>query len=78
MNTQNFIHDLEKLVEAQRPLTENTILDEEGIWDSLALVSTIALIDQHFSIKASGMQLASCKTLGDIIKLIHSFQEVNV
>jgi acyl carrier protein len=39
-------------------------------WDSLAIVSTIALIDEQFDVMVDGQALASCETVGDIQKLI--------
>lgn len=39
-------------------------------WDSLAIVSTIALIDEQFDVMVDGQALANCETVGDIQKLI--------
>ena len=43
-------------------------------WDSLAIVSTIALIDEQFDVMVDGQALASCETVGDIQKLIAAAQ----
>ncbi len=42
---------------------------EEG-WDSLAVVSTIALIDDVYDIQVHPNGIAECKTVGDLEKLI--------
>lgn len=39
-------------------------------WDSLAIVSTIALADDCFSVMLDGKALAACATVGDIEALI--------
>ncbi len=39
-------------------------------WDSLAIVSTIALIDECFNHMVDGRALADCVTVGDIEGLI--------
>lgn len=39
-------------------------------WDSLALVSTIALVDDCYNVMLDGTALAACKTIGDIEALI--------
>lgn len=39
-------------------------------WDSLAIVSTIALIDDVHDIQVRPEKLAECKTVGDIEKLV--------
>jgi acyl carrier protein len=41
-------------------------------WDSLAVISTIALIDELFNCTVSGQALEGCKTVGDIERLIES------
>jgi acyl carrier protein len=39
-------------------------------WDSLAIVSTIALIDEHFSVMVDGQALAACTSVAEIQALI--------
>jgi acyl carrier protein len=39
-------------------------------WDSLAIVSTIALIDECFNQMVEGKALAACATVGDIQALV--------
>lgn len=40
------------------------------LWDSLAIVSTLALIDEVHDVAVSAEDLAECKTVGDIQALI--------
>lgn len=48
-------------------------LDMQSVaWDSLAIVSTIALVDDCFNIMLDGKSLGSCKILADIEMLIAS------
>ena len=39
-------------------------------WDSLAIVSTIALIDDVHDVQVRPEKLADCKTVGDIEQLV--------
>lgn len=39
-------------------------------WDSLAVVSTIALVDECFNVLLDGQSLGKCTTVADIDKLI--------
>jgi len=49
-------------------LTESTmILDLD--WDSLAMITTIAIFDEVFGKSLSAEKLEICKTLGDIINM---------
>lgn len=44
----------------------------EGNWDSLAIVSTIALIDEVYDKAISGEALEGCKTIGDLEKAVEA------
>ncbi len=44
----------------------------EANWDSLAIVSTIALVDDCFNVMLDGKSLGECQTIGDIERLIES------
>jgi acyl carrier protein len=39
-------------------------------WDSLAVVSTIALVDDCANVLLDGQSLGACNTVGDVEKLI--------
>ena len=39
-------------------------------WDSLALMSYIALVDRNFGVRLSGKQLAECQTVSDLANLL--------
>ena len=43
-------------------------------WDSLAIVSTIALIDDVYDIQVRPEKLADCKTVSDVEALVASEQ----
>jgi acyl carrier protein len=47
---------------------------EAGAWDSLAIVSTIALIDEVYDETVNADALAECKTVNDIERLIQNKQ----
>lgn len=42
----------------------------EAAWDSLAIVSTIALVDDCFNVMLEGKALGDCETIADIESLI--------
>lgn len=42
----------------------------EAAWDSLAIVSTIALADDCFGVMLKGQALNECLTIADIEKLV--------
>ena len=53
----------------------NSGLELGETWDSLAIVSTIALIDDVYDIQVRPEKLADCKTVGDIEQLVASEKE---
>jgi acyl carrier protein len=50
-------------------ITPEFDLQEAG-WDSLAIVTTIAAIDEVFDVTVSPAALAECGTVGDIERLV--------
>lgn len=49
--------------------------EAEVAWDSLAVVSTIALVDDCFGVSLNGQALAECQTVGDIEALVTAAQK---
>lgn len=67
-----FYEGLAEILEVEtNEISSDTEL-EEGAWDSLAVVSTIALIDDVYDITVHPEKLSECKTVGDIEKLVAS------
>jgi acyl carrier protein len=59
---------LELEPEALTPTTSFSDID----WDSLALISTIALADEHFGVMIPGQELSQCKGIPDVLSLVKS------
>lgn len=47
----------------------------DAAWDSLAIVSTIALVDDCFDVMLDGGSLGACKTIADIEKIIQDVKK---
>jgi acyl carrier protein len=72
-----FLADLASLLEIdQSMLTADFYLNSTANWDSLTIVSTIALLDQYFNIKTEGKVLEDCKTIEDLLNLTVEYKEV--
>ena len=68
-NVEEFLDKLSDSIETdQINLSLSTKLDDID-WDSLAAISSIALIDEIFGIVISVEKLSRCETIGDIIEL---------
>lgn len=71
MNKELLLNEMSKLLEVRAEnLSDHYALESNPLWDSLTLVSTIALIDQHYGISMKGSEIQNCKTIGDIFHLI--------
>jgi acyl carrier protein len=70
MNKFLLLADLSELLEVNIALLHDDYkLDPEGSWDSLAIVSVIGAIDQHYGTQVNGASLACCERVGDVFKL---------
>jgi len=70
MDFEPFLSDLAEILELDRAaLTEEYPLDDTN-WDSLAVVSTIASIDESFGLALPGDPLRACQSVGDLLRLI--------
>ena len=71
MNKNEFISLLEEASEAdENSLSEETLLEELEVWDSLAIVSFIALVDEHLEVTLSPDKLANAKSVQDLIAMV--------
>ncbi len=59
-------------VEVSAISSEFVLHSGEAAWDSLAIVSTIALADECFNVMLEGKALGDCQTIADIEKLIEA------
>ena len=71
MSKQEFLNELETILEAEPGSVHGTdpLMDLEG-WDSLAMLSTIAMIDEKLGLNVSAKKLDDCKTVDDLIALL--------
>lgn len=65
-----FYEGLAEILEVEPSEVTSEMALDEGVWDSLAIVSTIALIDEIYDRTVSADALAECRTVGDIEKLV--------
>lgn len=68
-NVKDFLNELAESLEMKDgELSENTKLEDLD-WDSLAVISSIALLDEYFNKTVSASQIAECKTIDDLLKI---------
>ncbi|MEA1653149.1 acyl carrier protein [Nitrospirillum sp. BR 11164] len=71
MNRNEFLAALDEMLELDPgTLTGGETLDGIDSWDSLAVISFIALVDEKFNIVVAGEDLAKAKTVDDLLALV--------
>ncbi|MEE3623240.1 phosphopantetheine-binding protein [Nitrospirillum sp. BR 11752] len=71
MNRNEFLAALDEMLELDPgTLTGGEELDGIDSWDSLAVISFIALVDEKFNTVVAGEDLAKAKTVDDLLALV--------
>jgi acyl carrier protein len=71
MTTSDFLRALESTLELESgSIAGNETLSQLEWWDSLAALTFMAVADQELQVSISGGQLASCKTVRDLLSLL--------
>ncbi len=70
MKLSEFLAELTEMLEVEEEVTAETSLEDMEEYDSLAIMSLIAFIDEKFDMTASGETLGELKTVADLISLI--------
>lgn len=65
----DFYEGMAEILEVDASSVHAGLALDEGNWDSLAIVSTIALIDEIYDTAVAGEALEQCKTVGDVEKV---------
>ncbi|MGI6790908.1 acyl carrier protein [Aminivibrio sp.] len=75
MSQKAFLEDIAALLEVNASELTDTFELNEDNFDSVAVVSTIALIDEHFDITVRGRDLTNVKSVGELLALIGKTKE---
>lgn len=66
MTRDEFLAEIQDVLQVEEDLTFDTVLADLSEWDSLAVMSTMAFLDSNFGVKTSMADYAAMKTIGDI------------
>ncbi len=70
MEKARFFEEISEILDIENDLTESTNLKEMAEYDSLAVLSIIAFVDENFDKTLSGKQLMSVESISQLIDLI--------
>ena len=68
-NLKPFLEELAEALDIEDQELEVTTKLEDLDWDSLAVISSIALIDEYFNRKISANEISQCSTIGDLLNI---------
>ena len=63
MSKDEFLVQMQDVLQTEAELKMETVLDELDEWDSLSMMATMAFLDKNFGVK---LKIADIKTLGTI------------
>ena len=77
--TQAFYDEMAEILGLSiNELNDELCLTDIEYWDSLAIVSTVAIVDRIYSVVLNGPAIEACQTLGDLKELIVIQQQKEV
>ena len=66
MSKEEFLVQMQDVLQTETELTMETVLDELDEWDSLSMMATMAFLDKNFGVKLKIADLKTLVTIGDI------------
>lgn len=72
MDTTQFLELMQETLDIETELTLDMKFRELEEWDSLAYLSTIAMIDDEYDVVINANEFKTLETLGDIVKAVES------
>lgn len=66
MNKEEFLVQMQDVLQTETELKMETVLDELDEWDSLSMMATMAFLDKNFGVKLKISDLKTLVTIGDI------------
>ena len=66
MTKDEFLAEMQDVLQTDDTLTMETALDDLAEWDSLAIMATMAFLDRNFGVKLRLTDFKELATVGDI------------
>lgn len=69
MTTQEFLTEMEDVLQRDEPIAATDVLRDMEEWDSLSKMATMAFFKKHFDIAISLDEISKFESVSDLIKL---------
>ena len=66
MTREEFLTEMQDVLQTDTELAFDTVLSDLDEWDSLSIMATMAFIDKNFGVKLRVADIKALKTIGDL------------
>jgi len=66
MTREEFLTEMQDVLQTDTELAFDTVLSDLDEWDSLSIMATMAFIDKNFGVKLRVADIKAIKTIGDL------------
>jgi acyl carrier protein len=70
MTRDEFLKEMQDVLQTETELTSNTVLSDLEEWDSLSIMATMAFLDKKFGLKLKLNDFKSMRVLADIMEKV--------
>ena len=67
MTKDEFLAEMQDVLQTEETLTDGTVLDDLPEWDSLAMMATMAFFDKKFGVKVGIRDFKAMNTIADLM-----------
>ena len=67
MTKEEFLTEMQDVLQTDDTLTAETVLDDLAEWDSLAMMATMAFLDKNFGVKVGLKDFKEMSTIADLM-----------
>ena len=68
MTKEEFLTEMQDVLQTEEELSFETVLDSLDEWDSLSVMATMAFLEKSFGVKTTMKDYKDMTTIGDIAK----------
>ena len=68
MTKEDFLTEMQDVLQTEEELFMDTVLDDLDEWDSLSVMATMAFLEKNFCVKTTLKDYKEMKTIGDIAR----------
>ena len=67
MTKEEFLTEMQDVLQTDDTLTVDTVLEDLAEWDSLAMMATMAFLDKNFGVKVGLKDFKEMSTVADLM-----------